>query len=60
MANILLVFVVAFFSISVIALAVSIFRGKDEALAKSCRGASRMAFFIGLILLYLYFVFSYN
>ena len=53
---ILSIFIVTFFAVSVVALVVSIIRGKDINLAKSCRGASWMAFFIGLILLYLRFV----
>lgn len=54
--TILSVFVVAFFSVSVIALVLSLIRGKDANLAKSCQNASWMAFFIGLIILYLRFV----
>jgi len=54
--TILSVFIVAFFTVSVVALVLSIIRGKDASLAKSCRRASWMAFFVGLILLYLRFV----
>ena len=54
--TILSVFIVAFFAVSVVALVLSLIRGKDPNLAKSCRGASWMAFFVGLILLYLRFV----
>ena len=54
--TILSVFIVAFFAVSVIALVLSIIRGKDANLAKSCRSSSWMAFFVGLILLYLRFV----
>ena len=54
--TILSVFIVAFFAVSVVALVLSIIRGKDANLAKNCRGASWMAFFVGLILLYLRFV----
>lgn len=53
---ILTVFIVAFFALSVISLAASIFNGVDATFSKSCRSASWMAFFIGLILLYLRFV----
>ena len=54
--TILSVFIVAFFAVSVIALVLSLIRGKDPTLAKSCRSASWMAFFVGLIILYLRFV----
>lgn len=56
MREILTIFVIAFFTVSVIALGVSIFGGKDAELSKNCRSASRTAFLIGLILLYLQFV----
>jgi len=58
MGTILQAFVVVFFAISAISLGVSIFRGQDAELSKSCRRASFMAFIIGLILLYLHFVFG--
>lgn len=54
--TILLIFIIAFFSISFIGLTLSIVRGKDANLAKSCRSAAWMGFFVGLILLYLRFV----
>lgn len=54
--TILSIFIVAFLAVSVIALVLSIVRGKDANLAKSCRSAAWMGFFVGLILLYLRFV----
>jgi hypothetical protein len=55
-STVLMIFVVAFFSLSVLSLGYSIFRGNDAEVSKNCRGASWMGFFIGLILLYLRFV----
>lgn len=54
--TILSIFIVAFFAVSVVALVLSIIRGKDANLAKSCRSSAWMGFFVGLILLYLRFV----
>lgn len=54
--TILLIFIVAFFAVSVAALVLSITRIKTVNLAKSCREAAWMGFFVGLILLYLRFV----
>ena len=56
MQEILTLFVVAFFAVSVLALGVSVLLGKDAELSRNCRRASWMAFLIGLILLYLQFV----
>lgn len=56
MNKILTWFVVVFFALSVISLGASILNGKDAGLSKNCRSASWMAFFIGLIMLYLQFV----
>lgn len=54
--KVLTIFVIAFFSLSVLSLGCSIIRGGDAELSKSCRSASWMGFIIGLILLYLRFV----
>ena len=56
MKTILAIFIIAFFTVSVISLFTSIVNGKVPDLATSCRKASWMAFFIGLIMLYLRFV----
>lgn len=56
MREILTVFMTVFFTVSVIALAASVVWGKDANMPKNCRSGSWMAFFIGLILLYLRFV----
>jgi Na+-driven multidrug efflux pump len=58
MGTILTIFIVAFFVVSVGALIASIFHGKNTDISKNCRTASLMAFIIGLILMYLQFVFS--
>lgn len=56
MREILTIFMVAFFAVSVLALGASVLLGKDAEFSKNCRSASWMAFLIGLILLYLQFV----
>ena len=56
MREILTLFVVAFFAVSILALGTSVFLGKDAEFSRNCRRASWMAFLIGLILLYLQFV----
>ena len=56
MNSMLTIFIAVFFGVSATALVISLVRGSDANLSKSCRRASWMAFAIGLILLYLQFV----
>lgn len=58
MDRILIIFVVVFFALSAISLGISIYYGDDITLSKNCKSTSWMAFVIGLILLYLRFVFN--
>ena len=56
MSKALGIFIVLFFAVSLLSLVASVFTGGNAELSKSCRHASWMGFFIGLILLYLRFV----
>lgn len=58
MERVFIIFIVVFFAVSVVGLVASIINGKIDTLSKNCRSASRMAFIIGLILLYLSYVFK--
>lgn len=55
---IFIVFIFLFFSVSVFGMCASIYYGGKDNLSTNCRSAAGMSFVIGLILLYLQYVFS--
>jgi len=58
MDKIFVIFIFAFFAISAVGIVASMIYGKTESLSKSCRRAALMSFVIGLIILYLHYVFK--
>lgn len=57
MERIFVIFIFAFFAVSVVGIIISMIYGKTESLSKNCRSSALMSFIIGLILLYLNYVF---
>lgn len=58
MEKVFVIFIFAFFAVTVIGIIASMINGKTESLSKNCRSAALMSFIIGLIILYLYYVFK--
>lgn len=58
MEKIFVIFIFAFFAVAVVGIIASMVYGKMESLSKNCRSAALMSFIIGLILLYLNYVFK--
>jgi len=53
---ILAIFIATFFAVSILAQLLSIIRSRDSEQAKNCRLSAWMSLFMGIFLLYLYFV----
>ena len=58
MEKIFVIFIFAFFAVAVVGVIASMIYGNTELLSKNCRSAALMSFIIGLILLYLNYVFK--